>query len=138
MSTATPLKPVAMTEFEAWVQTRPDARFWNTLDAMQAAWVAAKALPSPAWCASVDAELAATAEADARYGTLVDAVLQVIEFQRNEARDRYGNAAKAESWACVKFLRTALADTGVPTTTLPAAAVAEGAQLDGESLDPSE
>lgn len=37
------------------------------------------------------------------------AALEVIEFQRQEALDRYGDAEKAESWACIRVLRAALA-----------------------------
>ena len=37
------------------------------------------------------------------------AATEVIEFNRQHAFDKYGDATKAESWACVKTLRAALA-----------------------------
>ena len=39
------------------------------------------------------------------------AALEVIGFNRQEAQDRYGDANKAESWACIRTLRAALAPT---------------------------
>lgn len=42
---------------------------------------------------------------------LLDAVNDVIDYQRREARDKYGDAEKAESWACVKRLRAALSQS---------------------------
>jgi len=45
-------------------------------------------------------------------GALVEACEKVIEMNRQHAQDAYGDAEKAETWACVVTLRKALATYG--------------------------
>jgi hypothetical protein len=40
---------------------------------------------------------------------LIEAASKVIEMNRQHAEDQYGDANKAESWACVRILREAIA-----------------------------
>lgn len=107
---------------------------------------AARHIPSPAWCASVDAELAATAEADAQPVKHVEVQMRV--GRRGAWRKVEGGLQRAEyllkEYPSVYEMRKLYAvpmvrpDCYAPAPTLPTAAVAEGAQLDGESLEPSE
>jgi len=112
----------------------PDMRYgflkkWGWLHfakAVEASCREKNATPSPAWCASVDAELAATAEVDTKAAALRDLLFQLdlqagngmIPWEIEDAYAAYSNAANSI------------------LPTLPATAVAEGAQLDGESLEP--
>ena len=61
---------------------------------------------------------------DAEIERLRVAVLEVIEFNRQHARDQYGDANKCETWACVLTLRAALRPnvklTGEPLAASPA------------------
>lgn len=45
---------------------------------------------------------------------LKGALESIIKWNRDHARDQYGDAEKAESWACIKEARAALA--GTPST----------------------
>ena len=146
-------------------------------------------IPSPDWCASVDAELADTAETDAG---LVDSVPSLQRLERNKllaARYRFAFIESPEwTYAVCKWdgkdwlpinteeeeyeldqamlaatpgikcltcsghgliggfqggeapgcVSEPCPDCNMPVSTLPAAAVAEGAQLDGESLEQGE
>jgi hypothetical protein len=42
-------------------------------------------------------------------GACRDALLKIIEMNRQHARDQYGDADRAESWSCVRVAREALA-----------------------------
>ena len=55
---------------------------------------------------AVDDYMAATKQIE----QLRAAALRVIEFNRQQAEDQYGDREKAEAWACVKVLREALAE----------------------------
>ena len=113
-------------------------------------------LPSPAWCASVDAELAATAEADA---ALTDIQVQAVRDAIAEALgDAYDCTRVWSAWGVGTMDQddfqlvaedsdrvAEIADAAIaamrapaPAITLPATAVAEGAQLDGDSLEQGE
>lgn len=48
-------------------------------------------------------------EQDAATKELVDALEKIIEMNRTEARDKYGNAFLAENWGCVLVARSAIA-----------------------------
>lgn len=48
------------------------------------------------------------------------AAREVIEFNRQHANDQYGDADKAESWACVRTLRAALLPDNAMYTAKPA------------------
>lgn len=50
------------------------------------------------------------AAAEARAERLSAAALDVIEYNRQHALDKYGNADKCESWSCVRTLRAALSE----------------------------
>lgn len=118
--------------------------------------------PSPAWCASVDAELAATAEADVKSLNAMAADLlrpflrpgqKVIWREAFRWHDDAGvlsnhyDGMEIESlsedfgyeWSyAFNFKHAAIVERIDAAPTLPAAAVAEGAQLDGESLEQAE
>lgn len=151
------------------------------------------ALPSPSWCASVDAELAATAEADAvgmpwptqsqklyleiAHATIawgepakVYAALGAVSLEKITSIEEQFNEMIADEifnqgegiylvsvdWEEAQYEDGRLVFSGYweievidfqsfdelekaeASTILPATAVAEGAQLDGESLEPSE
>ena len=139
----------------AWEETLHDEA--EELKHLRAAVAkAGGAAPSPAWCASVDAELAATADADARAlpdaARLFDAANRLVTHADyklggilsadSKARDIPSNACSQVKARHLAALRDAVnafgeADQG-HTPTLPATAVAEGAQLDGESLEQGE
>lgn len=59
------------------------------------------------WVRYDDHKKALIASAE-REGLLRTACEKVIEFNRQRAKDEYGDAEKAESWACVRTLRAAL------------------------------
>ena len=99
---------------------------------------------SPTWCASVDAELAATSEEDKKI------ILRTWNALSDEDRLRAFNSLPdmldgfLKKWGWLHFAQAIEAICReknaciAPDTTLPATAVAEGAQLDGESLEQAE
>lgn len=50
------------------------------------------------------------AAAEQRNVTLGDALIKIIEMNRQQAKDQYGDAEKAESWSCITVARAALGD----------------------------
>jgi len=114
---------VTSPEGEAWIfrQVNADDGFYYFL------WRWAESmLTSPAWCASVDAELD-----DAEVSNIAESI-GMYNYAYESDPSRY----------CLEFAR-ALEDarSRKPTNsaaTLPAAAVAEGLERDGESLEPGE
>lgn len=46
--------------------------------------------------------------AEQRNETLSNALIKIIEMNRQQAKDQYGDAGKAESWSCVTVAREAL------------------------------
>jgi hypothetical protein len=46
--------------------------------------------------------------AEQRNVTLSDALIKIIEMNRQHAKDQYGDPDKAESWACIRVSREAL------------------------------
>ena len=46
--------------------------------------------------------------AEQRNVTLGDALLKIIEMNRQHAEDQYGDPDKAESWACIRVAREAM------------------------------
>lgn len=46
--------------------------------------------------------------AEQRNGTLSNALIKIIEMNRQQANDQYGDAEKAESWSCITVAREAL------------------------------
>ena len=108
------------TEFEAWAKSRARAAIAKVN--------APDSPPSPAWCASVDAELAATAEADAVGDSPCETCQGSGEIDETLGGYSFSNR-HAECPDCD--------GDGVfyPRITLPATAIADGAQLDGESLE---
>lgn len=101
-------------------------------------------IPSPAWCASVDAEMAATAEADVAQWEIEHASCTLCAGLESPGfytgcmiKDKA--IPGGSDWSCDgrgNLARIKPASSESPT--LPAAAVAEGAQLDGESLEQAE
>jgi len=138
----------------------------NFAKAVEAICREKNATPSPAWCASVDAELAATAEADAQPIAREPLTDEQIEDLRGDANRGYNieredyfkafrDAERAHGIKCLTcnghglvgglqggkgagYVCEDCPDCNAPAPTLPATAVAEGARLYGESLEPSE
>lgn len=48
------------------------------------------------------------AAAEQRNETLSNALTKIIEMNRQQAKDQYGDAEKAESWSCITVAREAL------------------------------
>lgn len=47
----------------------------------------------------------------------IQALEEIIEMNRQQATDQYGDAEKAEGWACVKIARKALRENGIIDNT---------------------